>query len=60
MGEWFRKCRVEIWAWCLMPNHVPLIAVPQNESGLARAIGEGISGKKNSPLCPWMKPIHRS
>ncbi|MEA3241715.1 MAG: transposase, partial [Pseudomonadota bacterium] len=25
---------------CLMPNHVHLIAVPQNEEGLARAIGE--------------------
>ena len=23
-----------------MPNHVHLIAVPQNETGLARAIGE--------------------
>ena len=40
MAEWCRKCRVEIWAWCLMPNHVHLIAVPQDEQGLARAIGE--------------------
>jgi REP-associated tyrosine transposase len=40
MGEWCRKCRVEIWAWCLLPNHIHLIAVPQNENGLARAIGE--------------------
>lgn len=40
MAEWCRKCRVEIWAWCLMPNHVHLIAVPQTEEGLARAIGE--------------------
>lgn len=40
MTEWCRKCRVEIWAWCLMPNHVHLIAVPQTEDGLARAIGE--------------------
>lgn len=40
MAEWCRKCRVEIWAWCLMPNHVHLIAVPQSEEGLARAIGE--------------------
>jgi putative transposase len=28
MAEWCRKCRVGIWAWCLMPNHVHLIAVP--------------------------------
>jgi REP-associated tyrosine transposase len=40
MSEWCSKCRVEIWAWCLMPNHVHLIAVPQSEEGLARAIGE--------------------
>lgn len=40
MAEWCAKCRVEIWAWCLMPNHVHLIAVPESEEGLARAIGE--------------------
>ncbi len=40
MAQWCRKCQVEIWAWCLMPNHVHLIAVPQEERGLARAIGE--------------------
>ena len=40
MKEWCCKYDVAIWAWCLMPNHVHLIAVPQTESGLARAIGE--------------------
>jgi putative transposase len=40
MTEWCNKYQVDIWAWCLMPNHVHLIAVPQNEEGLARAIGE--------------------
>jgi putative transposase len=40
MAEWCRKCQVQIWAWCLMPNHVHLIAVPETENGLARAIGE--------------------
>ena len=40
MAEWCRKHDVAIWAWCLMPNHVHLIAVPQNETGLTRAIGE--------------------
>ncbi len=25
---------VEIWAYCLMPNHVHLIAVPQSVDGL--------------------------
>jgi putative transposase len=40
MAEWCRKCGVEIWAYCLMPNHVHLVAVPEDENSLARAIGE--------------------
>ena len=32
--------QVEIWAYCLMPNHVHLIAVPQSPDGLRLAIGE--------------------
>jgi len=30
---------VEIWAYCLMPNHVHLIAVPFSEEALAKGIG---------------------
>jgi putative transposase len=40
MAQWCGKYGVEIWAWCLMPNHVHLIAVPPTEDALARAIGE--------------------
>ena len=40
MAEWCNRCGVEIWAYCLMPNHVHLIAVPDNEDSLAKAIGE--------------------
>lgn len=40
MAEWCHKCQVEIWAYCLMPNHVHLIAVPKTEEGLRRGIGE--------------------
>jgi putative transposase len=40
MFEWCRTCDVEIWAYCLMPNHIHLIAVPSTEDGLRRAIGE--------------------
>lgn len=40
MVEWCRKCGVEIWAYCLMPNHVHLIAVPDTDDGLRRGIGE--------------------
>ena len=40
MREWCDKEGVAIWAYCLMPNHVHLVAVPDTEAGLARAIGE--------------------
>jgi putative transposase len=40
MKEWCDRLRVGVWAYCLMPNHVHLIAVPTNRLGLARAIGE--------------------
>jgi len=40
MAEWCGKLRVKIWAYCLMPNHVHLIAVPESEDCLARAVGE--------------------
>ena len=31
---------VEVWAYCLMPNHVHLILTPGDEDGLRRALGE--------------------
>ena len=40
MAEWCHRCRVEVWAYCLMPNHIHLIAVPTTPDGLRRAIGE--------------------
>jgi putative transposase len=40
MAHWCEKYTVEIWAWCLMPNHIHLIAVPHNQEGFGRAIGE--------------------
>ena len=40
MGEWCSRWGVEVWAYCLMPNHVHLIAVPPSEEALRRAIGE--------------------
>ncbi len=42
--DWLAKsCRqngVEVWSYCLMPNHVHLILVPADDTGLSRAIGE--------------------
>ena len=40
MSDSCRRAGVEIWAYCLMPNHVHLIAVPSTREALARAIGE--------------------
>jgi putative transposase len=40
MGQWCAAHDVEILAYCLMPNHVHLIAIPQSPDGLRRAIGE--------------------
>jgi len=40
MAEWCTRYHVEIWAYCLMPNHVHLIAVPEEKEALAKAIGE--------------------
>jgi putative transposase len=40
MAEWCHRCRVEIWAYCFMPNHAHLIAVPATPEGLRSAIGE--------------------
>ena len=40
LAEQSRRAGVEIWAYCLMPNHVHLIMVPTTADGLASAIGE--------------------
>jgi len=40
MSEWCGRCEVQIWSYCLMPNHVHLVAVPQTQDGLRQAIGE--------------------
>ena len=35
-----RRHALDIWAYCLMPNHVHLIAVPSTRHGLARPLGQ--------------------
>jgi len=34
------KAGTRVWAWCLMPNHVHLILVPQTEDGLRASLAE--------------------
>ena len=40
LAEWAYREGVQIWAYCLMTNHVHLIAVPKAADSLARAVGE--------------------
>jgi putative transposase len=40
MGRYCRKAGTEVWAYCLMPNHVHLILVPSAEDGLRAALAE--------------------
>ena len=60
MAEWTGKHGVAIWAYCLMPNHVHLVAVPADEEALARAVGEAhrrytrrIHFRENWRGCLW-------
>ena len=39
MSEWCGKYQVVIWAYCLMPNHIHLIAVPAAKDGLRNSGG---------------------
>ena len=40
MARYCAKCGTQVWAYCLMPNHVHMIMVPADEDGLRCAIGE--------------------
>lgn len=40
LAEQARRHRVEVWGYCLMPNHVHLILVPKRADSLGIAVGE--------------------
>ena len=40
MSEYTCQAGTEVWAYCLMPNHVHLVMVPCCEDGLRTALGE--------------------
>ncbi len=40
LAEGCRAAAVEVWGYCLMPNHVHLILVPSDEDGLRAALSE--------------------
>ena len=41
LAEQKRKARVEVWAYCLAPNHVCVIAMPATALGRLRSHDEG-------------------
>ena len=40
MAQSCKSNGVDVWSYCLMPNHMHLILVPSDENGLSRAVGE--------------------
>jgi hypothetical protein len=62
----FEEADVEVWAYCLMPNHVHLILNPRQPDGLGRAVwffgGDGRdlrfpSATNHSPLKALPLPL---
>jgi putative transposase len=39
LKSYCEKWRVQVWAYCLMTNHVHILAVPSDEESLSRCIG---------------------
>jgi REP element-mobilizing transposase RayT len=40
MSEFTIQSGTEVWAYCLMPNHIHMVMVPAEEDGLRAALGE--------------------
>ena len=40
MAQWCGRFDVAVWAYCVMPNHVHLVLVPESPEGLHRAVSE--------------------
>jgi len=40
MSQQAKRYSLDIWAYCLMPNHVHLVAVPYDEQGLSKPLGQ--------------------
>ena len=57
LAEQAQKARVEIWAYCLMPNHVHLIAVPSTQ--LFSAIREAESSGRPLATADFVADLER-
>jgi putative transposase len=38
LAQYAPKCDLQIWAYCLMPNHVHIVCVPQHPDSLSRTL----------------------
>lgn len=61
LAEACTACNVMVWCYCLMPDHVHLIALPERESAIDDALDTAIRRyteslkKKSAPLVPLFK-----
>jgi len=39
LRHWCAKAGTQVWAWCLMPNHVHLVLLPTRPDGLGAVLG---------------------
>lgn len=40
MAQFAEEAGTEVWAYCLMPNHVHFVMIPSHEDGLRAVLGE--------------------
>lgn len=53
LAEACRAADVEVWAWCLMPNHVHLVLVPSDADRIASRAGAGAPAlRRHHPCAP--------
>jgi putative transposase len=65
MGRACKKALTAVWAYCLMPNHVHLVMVPDSEDGLRAALAEShrrytcrINSRKGWQGHLWQERFH--
>ncbi len=56
MAEWCSHCGVEVWSYCLMPNHSHLIVLPDSEDAFRRGIGEAHRPGWSTPILGQADP----
>jgi REP element-mobilizing transposase RayT len=52
LTEFTAAAGTEVWAYCLMPNHVHLVLVPRTQDGLRGVLGEVHRPRRRSVNCP--------